>query len=545
MTKNASLKKGAVTGTVKLTVGLIFIATVIVPLINMFSNFTVEGARAVLEGPRFLPALKNTVILTLVSTVIVLVLAYLLAWCVNRSDMKLKGLFGVILVLPMLIPSISHGMGLITLFGTSGIITDLLGISGTIIYGPIGIILGSVLYAFPVAFIMLSDVLRYEDMTVYEAADVLGIDKKRQLLKITLPYLRKPLIAAAFSTFSLIVTDYGVPIMIGGQTKTISSLMYEEVIGQLDFARGCFYGLILLIPALVAFAADVLNKDKGTSAFVKKGEGRAYSKTRNAVAFAICTVISIFSMLPIASFLICGFSEKYPKDMTFTLRHLSDTLSRYDGYLINSLVIALATALIGTLIAFVTAYLTARMRSPLSKGLHLLVLTFMAIPGIVLGLSYVMTFSGSAIYGTVFILIMVNTVHFISSPYLMMYNGFGKMNENLEAVGKTMGVSRLRMVKDVFLPQSLGTVLEMFSYLFVNCMMTISAVSFLVARKTTPISLMIPRLNNQGLIERMAIVSILILAVNIIMKAIIGMLKKDSANSPRKMKKRKNKEVEI
>lgn len=545
MTKRASLKKGAVTGTVKVTVGLVFIASVIIPIIRMFSSFTFEGAKAVIEGPRFLPALKNTVVLTLLSTVIVIALAYLLAWCINRSDMKLKGLFSVVLVLPMLIPSISHGMGLITLFGTSGIITNLLGISGNIIYGPIGIVLGSVLYAFPVAFIMLSDVLKYEDVTVYEAADVLGISKKRQLVRITLPYLRKPLIAAVFSTFSLIVTDYGVPIMIGGQTKTISSLMYEEVIGQLDFGRGCFYGLILLIPALVAFAADILNKEKGTSAFVKKGESRAYSKARNRVAFGVCTLVSVFSILPIISFLICGFSEKYPKNISFTLKHFGDTLERYDGYLINSLVIALATALIGTLIAFVTAYLTARMRTLLSKGLHLLVLTFMAIPGIVLGLSYVMTFSGSVIYGTLFILIMVNTVHFISSPYLMMYNGFGKMNENLEAVGKTMGVSRLRMIKDVFLPQSFGTVLEMFSYLFVNCMMTISAVSFLVARDTTPISLMIPRLNNQGLIERMAIVSLLILVVNIIMKAIIGILKKDRWGYSAKKNTRKTKRVKV
>ena len=313
-------------------------------------------------------------LLTAVATVIVIVMAYALAWCVQRTDIKLKGIFNVILVLPMLIPSISHGMGLIILFGRNGIINNLLGIQSSFIYGPVGIIIGSVMYAFPVAFIMLSDVLRYEDRSVYQAADILGIGKTKRFLRITLPYLRKPLIAAAFSTFAMIVTDYGVPLMIGGTTKTVSILMYEEAISQLKFGRGCVYGILLLIPAVVAFVSDMLNKDKASSAFVKREEGQRCSAGKNAAAYVICTVVSIIALLPIAAFIILAFVKSYPMDMTPTLDNFIKTMDTRGGgkFLVNSVLIAALVAVAGTVIGFITAYLTARAKGGASKLLHLL-----------------------------------------------------------------------------------------------------------------------------------------------------------------------------
>lgn len=516
----------------KLAVAAVLIGLVVVPIIQMFTVLKPEDVKDIFTGAKLVPAVLNSLSLTAIATVIVIVLAYALAWCIERTDIKLKGIFGIILVLPMLIPSISHGMGLIILLGRNGIITNLLGIESGFIYGKLGIVAGSVMYAFPVAFIMLADVLRYEDRSVYAAADVLGIGRARRFARITLPYMRKPLIAATFSTFAMIITDYGVPLMIGGTTKTVSLLMYEEVISQLKFGRGCVYGILLLIPAVVAFVTDLLNKDKASSSFVKKNEGNRSSRTKNALAYALCTVVSLFALLPIAAFVVLAFVKAYPYDMSFTLDNVIKTMDGRGGarYLLNSLVIALIAALVGTLIGFITAYLTARVKGGVSKLLHLLVLTFMAIPGIVLGLSYVIAFSGSLIEGTLVILVMVNTAHFISSPYLMMYNTFGKMNENLEAVGETLGVGRVRMLKDIFLPQSFGTILEMFSYLFVNCMMTISAVSFLASASTRPISLMINQFEAQMQYESAAVVSLAILLVNIVMKAVIALVKNRAFN---------------
>ena len=123
-------------------------------------------------------------------------------------------------------------------------------------------------------------------------------------------------------------------------------------------------------------------------------------------------------------------------------------------------------------------------------------------------------------------LFLVNSMHFFASPYLMAYNTFGKINENLEDVGNTMGINRWAVIRDVLLPQSRGTILEMMSYFFVNCMMTISAVSFLANVGNKPIALMITQFEGQMQLECAAFVSLLILVVNVLMKYIIYSFKK-------------------
>ena len=143
-----------------------------------------------------------------------------------------------------------------------------------------------------------------------------------------------------------------------------------------------------------------------------------------------------------------------------------------------------------------------------------------------MGLSYVFAFKGTFIYGTLAILVFVNIIHFFASPYLLAYNTLGKVNKDLESVGATIGVSRIRILKDVIVPQTLGTILEMFSYFFVNCMVTISAVAFLATTLDMPLALLITDLDAQRLVECTAFVSLLILLTNIVMKIVIAGVKR-------------------
>jgi iron(III) transport system permease protein len=145
---------------------------------------------------------------------------------------------------------------------------------------------------------------------------------------------------------------------------------------------------------------------------------------------------------------------------------------------------------------------------------------------LVLGLSYVLFFKGSFIYGTFAMLIMVNITHFFASPYLMAYNSLGKLNSNLCDVGLTLGIDRFHIIKDVLIPQTKLTIVEMASYLFVNSMMTISAVSFLSNGRNKPVSLMITQFESQLFIEGAAFISLLILFCNIIIKIGVYMFRR-------------------
>ena len=324
-----------------------------------------------------------------------------------------------------------------------------------------------------------------------------------------------------------VYTDYGVPLMVGGKYMTLPVMMYQDVIGMLDFGKGSVIGMILLIPALIACILDIMNRDKGNTAFVGKAHIIKENNCRDFIAIIVISVVLVLILLPIASFSVLGFINKYPLDMTFSLSNAMQTINMGAmRYLKNSLIIATVVSLLGTALATFNAYMTARNRTRLSYFLHLMSVASLAIPGIVLGLSYVMFFKGTLIYGTIAMMFLVNSMHFFASPYLMAYNTFNKINENLEDVGATMGLKRWHIIKDVLLPQSTGTMLEMMSYFFVNSMMTISAVSFLANVGNKPIALMITQFEGQMQLECAAFVSMVILAVNVGMKFVVFLMKK-------------------
>jgi iron(III) transport system permease protein len=272
---------------------------------------------------------------------------------------------------------------------------------------------------------------------------------------------------------------------------------------------------------------DLLNKDRANLNFVVQEKAKAESKLRDAAAACYVLLVCFLIALPVAVFAFLTVTNSYPVDMGFSLRNITRTMNMGAGrYLANSLLIAAWVAVLGTALAWVTAYFTARTPGKSSRMLHLVSITSLAIPGLVLGLSYVLFFKGSFLYGSLAMLILVNTIHFMASPYLMAYNSLGKLNANLEDVGRTLGVGRLRIIRDVLIPQTKLTILAMVSYFFVNSMMTISAVSFLSTVRNRPVSLLITQFEAQLFLEGAAFVSLLILGCNLLMKFTVYIITK-------------------
>ncbi len=502
--------------------------TVVYPVGSLFATIRGEDIKTVLSSVQFLPMLTNSVITTVLATAISVVLSFFLAYALNRSNIRFKNLFVVLFTVPMLIPSISHGMGLVQLFGDNGLITNLLGINIGL-YGYKGIVMGSVLYSFPVSFLMFHDSLQYEDFTVYEAASVLGLNKRHQFMTITLPSMRRTVVSAVLAVFTMVFTDYGVPLMTGGTAMTLPVYMYREVIGMMNFSGGAVIGVVLLLPAVAAFLMDLRNSNMdGSSSTVTKPYAISENKTRDVLVYVIFGAVLVLLCLPIVTFICLSFVKRYPIDMSFSVEHIKKLLSNNIGmYFINSMAVALLTALLGTCLSYFAAFVTARSGKSLpNKAMHFISMLSLAIPGVVLGLAFVLSFNQLPIYSTIFILVLVNIVHFFASPYLLAYNSLSKFNPNLEDVASSLGISSLRMLTKVYIPSTLSTILEMYSYYFVNAMITISAVSFLINFRTMPLSLMIPQLESQSFVEGTALVSLLILAINLLEKMIVFFIKR-------------------
>ncbi len=497
---------------------------IILPALSIFLRISPDGIAQALSSGQLPAAIRNTLVSASLTASISVVIGFFGSMVMNRVDMRFKGVLSVLFLLPMLIPSISHAFGLVSLFGKNGFFVRLLRLNVSI-YGMSGIVAGSVMYSFPIAFLMISSVLRQEDYTPHEAAYVMGIGPFRRFFALTWPHVRKTLLSVFLAVFTMAATDYGVPLMIGGKTITLSVLMYNKAVSLLDYSSGSVIGVLLIVPAITAFIADLLCPESAVRSFQTRSFPPDDDIRTKALSYAFCFILAVIVVVPIASFALMSFSADYPSNMSFTFHHVLKTIDRGGiRFLFNSVSYALFAAVFGTVLSFISAYVTSRGKGVTAKFLHLSILISMAVPGMFLGLAYVIFFNKSIIYGTFLIVGLVNIVHFMSSPYLMMYNTLGKVNPNLEDAGLVLGIGRFRIVIDVIVPKVRSTLLEIFAYYFINSMMTISAVSFLAPPAPKPLSLMINQFESQLLMESAAFVSILILVVNFCIKIVCDRL---------------------
>ena len=171
-----------------------------------------------------------------------------------------KGFFKTIAMIPILVPSLLSGIALVYLFGNQGIIKSLL--FGYSIYGPIGIIIAESFYTFPHALLIIMTAFSIADARMYEAAISLRASRSKIFFSVTLPGVRYGLISAAFVVFTLVITDFGIPKVIGGKFNVLAVDVYKQVVGQQNFQMGAVVSVVLLIPAMLAFTVDRIVQKK-------------------------------------------------------------------------------------------------------------------------------------------------------------------------------------------------------------------------------------------------------------------------------------------
>ncbi len=216
------------------------------------ANFIAYAADARAAG-----SLWNSVWVSALVTVITVPLAFGFAYALTRSCMPLKPLFRGITLIPLLAPSLLSAISLIYWFGNQGVLKSWLnGLGIAEIYGAPGIVLAECFAVFPHALMILVTALSLSDARLYEAADAMGTSAARKFFTITLPGAKYGLISAALVTFTLVITDFGIPKVIGGNFNVLATDVFKLVIGQQDFAKGAVVAILLLAPAVLTFAVD-------------------------------------------------------------------------------------------------------------------------------------------------------------------------------------------------------------------------------------------------------------------------------------------------
>lgn len=514
------------------------IVFVLFPLLSLVVNIKGKDLAFVFNDENFYLSLFNSIRYTFISSVIATLLALFSAYLLDASSLKHKNFYVTVLTFGMLVPTLSIGLGIRVMFGTNGFLDTIFGLKVDGI-GYLGLILGSIISSFPSTFLILYDALRYEDKGPYDAANIMGISRLSTFFHLTLPYLKVALVSAFFASFTWIFSDYGIPMELAGKAKTLPMYLYNEVLSSFQYGRGAIAGLFLLVPSIVSFLFDLAFKDNSSAEKQKKLVKP--SKSFNWVTIAVLCLVAVLLFLPQLSFVFLTFIKSYPNDMTLSLINIRNMFFGTYGlgigqYVINSVLLAILTGAIGTSFAYFLGYLAVRKSGRLAKVVNLLSVSTIAIPGIVLGIGFMFLFKSTngIFYGTIAILVAVNVFHFLGTPFLLAKNCLTKINRDYEIIGDTLGISRFKILKSVLIPNSYSTLIEMFSYYFLNSMITISAVAFLCTYSNQPLAILINSYEKSSNYEMQGAISVTILCINVLFRVLFNFLKSTLRKNERK-----------
>ena len=479
-----------------------------------------------LQTPSLLQSLWNSVWVSGLVTLIVLPLAFVFAYALTRSCMPGKTIFRSISLIPLLAPSLLSAISLIYWFGNQGVLKDAMQAVGIgQIYGAPGVVMAECFAVFPHVLMILVTALTLADARLYEAADALGTSAQRKFFTITLPGAKYGLISASLVSFTLVMTDFGIPKVIGGNFNMMATDIFKLVIGQQDFSRGSVVALLLLSPAVLSFAVDRYVSARQTAmlsaravAFLPQPDARHDLLMMSFCIFIACLMLAMLGMAIFAS-----FASFWPYNLAPSLNHYK--LGLIDGEVgegfVNSLKMASGTAFFGTLLVFVTAYLLEKTKGMnlVRTPLQLLAVIPMAVPGLVLGLGYIFFFNMPSnplhgMYQSMALLTLCTIVHFYTTGHLTATTALKSLDAEFESVSASLKVPFYKTFWRVTLPICTPAMVDIARYFFINAMTTISAVVFLYSPETKVASIAILNLDEAGDIGAAAAMAVLIALIS-------------------------------
>jgi len=447
----------------------------------------------------------------MVTMVITTVLAFFFAYGLTRTTIGGKGVFYTISTFPLIAPSIIQGLALILLFGRNGLVTRYLLQTDWNIYGATGIIAAECLYCFPNALFILYTTLSAVDTRLDEAAQSLGASALKTFYKVTLPSAKYGIASAAALVFNLTITDFGVPVVIGGNYNVLATEIYQQVIGMQRFDLGATISVILLIPSVGAFLLNYYLTKKSYALI--SGQARPFlqpSRPFKKWAFTIyCWIPCTFILIVFASVFLGSFVKTWPYDFSLTLRHYDfpslgghaplwtnfwvsllkgewQSLIAYKYAPIwNSLWISILVAIGGASLTLLAGYIVEKKKPKGDQVLYTLSVLPAAIPGTVMGLGYILAFNKPYffIYGTFWIIIINIIICNFTLGILSSIANLKQIDKSIEEAAVSLGAGPITTFTRVVFPLTKTAFFSNTAFFFMRAMTTISAVIFLVSAK--------------------------------------------------------------
>ena len=509
-------------------IGLFLAIAIILPLYTMFSK-SLENKEGNFIGinnyidyfstPALFQSAYNSILISVIGTIIVLLFAFIYAYALTRTKMPFKWFFKIIAIIPLLTPSMLSGISLVYWFGNQGIAKSFL--MGESIFGPIGIVMGSVYWVFPHALMIIITALSITDARLYEAATALRTSKIKTFFMVTIPNCKFGLISAGFVVFTLIFTDFGVPKVIGGSYNVLATDIYKQVIGQQNFQMGAVVAVVLLTPAIIAFSVDRFVQRKQVALLSASAVPYQPKKNKSLdlTMLIFCSFVAFLIICMIGMAQYAAIIKFWPCNLSFTLENFNFDLIEGGGWgsYFNSIKLSVYSALVGSILIFFGAYLVEKGRG-FNFGrntFHGVAMIPLAVPGMALGLAYIFFFNNpnnplSFLYGTMGILVISTITHFYTVSHLTATTALKQMDKEFESVSASLKTPFFRSFKKITVPICMPAILDISVYLFLNAMTTVSAVIFLYSADTRLASIAVLNMDDQGELAMAAAMAMMI-----------------------------------
>ena len=447
----------------------------------------------------------NSLFLAVSVASITTVLGLVFALVVTRSGFKHKRVLRALTVLPIITPPFVVGLAIILLFGLSGTITtfvaDLFGIQPTRwVYGLPGILIAQVLAFTPIAFLVLIGVVEGVSPSMEEAAQTLRASKWQVFRTVSFPLMRPGLANAFLLGFIESMADFGNPLVLGGNYDVLSTEIFFAIVGaQYDQGQAAVLAIVLLMFTLGAFYAQRFWLGKKSYTTVSgKGDAGVHPSMPNRLAVPVYIVAggwAAFTVVVYCMIVYGSFVELWGVNNTLTFKHYITAFSfswgdgdiRWTGSAWNSFwttiqIAAIAAPLTASL-GLLTAYLLTRQNFAGKSSFEFGTMLSFAIPGTVIGVSYILAFNVPPLELTGTGIILVICFVFRNMPVGVRAGiaSMSQLDKSLDESSLTLGANSWQTFRRIILPLLKPAILAALVYSFVRAMTAVSAVIFLVS----------------------------------------------------------------
>lgn len=538
--------------TIILIFALLFIF-VLIPILNVLKlglmdkdgNFSLQNLVNIFNSSGYMKTFGNSLRLGVIVALCASLVGYLFAFAITKTEMPGRGFFKVVAMIPIISPPFILSLSMIFLFGRYGLITrQLLDIRGNDVYGLTSLIIIQTISYFPIAYLTLSGILQSIDPSIEDAAYSMGAKRGRIFRTVTLPLSMPGIISALLLVFIQSLEDFSNPAVIGGDYSTLAVETYRTITGMFDMNTGAMLSLLLLMPTVAAYLFQKYWIRKKSFATVSGKPTQVRRKLHEPYIiwplFAFCALVTLIIALFYGTVLVGAFVKTWGVDFTLTWKHFEYiALTGWDA-LKNSVLLALYAAPLGGLLGMIISYITVRKRFFGRKLMETASMLMFAIPGTVLGISYIATFNVPPLVLTGTSAILIAAFVFRNMPVAMESGSTTllQIDPSIEEASAVLGASSGYTFRRITLPLLKNAFFSGLVYAFVRAITAVSAIMFLVSPKWSLATTKIYSLFEIGLFSDAAAYSVILIVIILLAIGLISLLVKallsPRARGPRK-----------